>query len=200
MPGFRRAASTLLEMADSTQPTPGDTAVPARERQRGRLTGLIDTLWHEMAKFGIVGALAFVIDIGGMNLLTHTVLEGRVTTARILSGVVATLFAWLGNRSWTFAHRRSRPAHHEVLLFFGVNGVALIISTLTLVISHYGFDLTTRLADNFATIFGIGLGTLFRFWAYRRFVFVNEPMDVDTSPLHHEAPTHDGDATHGTAR
>ena len=28
----------------------------------------------------------------------------------------------------------------------------------------------------------IALGTLFRFWAYRRFVFSHEPLD-DTSPL-----------------
>lgn len=181
-----RAASTLLKMADSTQTTAGADADAPRDRAPGRLAGLFDRLWHEVAKFGVIGALAFVIDIGGMNLLTHTVLEGKVTTARIISGVVATLFAWLGNRSWTFAHRRSRPAHHEVSLFFLVNGAALVLSTLTLVLSHYGLDLTTRLADNLATIFGIGLGTLFRFWAYRRFVFADEPMDVDTSPLHHE--------------
>lgn len=185
MSGLARAASTLLEMADSTQTRAGADDTP-RDRARGRLSGVIRTLWHEMAKFGLVGAVAFVIDIGGMNLLTHTVLEGKVTTARIISGVVATLFAWLGNRSWTFAHRRSRPVHHEVTLFFVVNGVALVLSTVTLVISHYGLDLTTRLADNLATILGIGLGTLFRFWAYRQFVFADEPMNVGTSPLHHE--------------
>lgn len=172
-------------MADPTETTAGAAGAPSG-RPRRTLARLVDTIWHEIAKFGLVGALAFVIDIGGMNLLTHTVLEGRVTTARILSGVVATLFAWFGNRSWTFAHRRSRPAHHEVSLFFLVNGVALAISTLCLVVSHYGLDFTSRLADNAATIIGIGLGTLFRFWTYRRFVFAHEPMDVPTSPLNHE--------------
>lgn len=147
----------------------------AAGRPRGRVGRLVDSIWHELAKFGLVGAIAFVIDLGGMNLLSHTVLEGKVTTARILSGVAATLFAWFGNRSWTFRHRRSRPAHHEVTLFFVVNGVALVISTLCLVISHYGLDLTSRLADNLATILGIGLGTLFRFWTYRRFVFAHDP-------------------------
>lgn len=151
-----------------------------------RLVRLVGTIWQEVAKFGVIGGIGFVIDLGGMNLLTHTVLEDKVTTARILSGVVATLFTWLGNRSWTFAHRRSRPAHHEVSLFFVVNGIALGISTLCLVISHYGLDLTSTLADNVATVFGIGLGTIFRFWAYRQLVFANEPMDVDTSPLSHD--------------
>lgn len=148
-----------------------------------RLRGAVDLLWREAAKFGVVGAIAFVIDLGGMNLLTHTVLETKVTTAKIISGVAATLFAWVGNRAWTFRHRRSRPVHHEVALFFVVNAIALAISTLCLVISHYGLGLQNRLADNISTIIGIGLGTLFRFWAYRYFVFVREDLTEDTSPL-----------------
>ena len=37
------------------------------------------------------------------------------------------------------------------------------------------FRSTSRLADNIATVVGIGLGTLFRFWAYRRWVFAGDP-------------------------
>ena len=136
----------------------------------------MDVIYREMFKFGVVGALAFVIDLGLANLLWHTVLEDRVTTAKIISGLVATLFSWVGNRQWTFRHRRSRPAHHEVALFFGVNLIALGIATATLALSHYGLGFTSTLADNIATIVGIGLGTLFRFWTYRRFVFAGEPI------------------------
>lgn len=187
---FGPPAITLLEMSESTQASRDAPTGTPSARRRGGFARLVDTVWHEIAKFGLIGAISFVIDLGGMNLLTHTVLEGKVTTARILSGVAATAFAWFGNRSWTFAHRRSRPVHHEVTLFFVVNGLALVISTAALVISHYGFDFTTRIADNIATVIGIGLGTLFRFWAYRKFVFANEPMDEGTSPL-----THDEDET-----
>ena len=138
--------------------------------------GAMDVIYREMIKFGVVGLLAFIIDIGLANLLWHTVLSDKVTTAKIISGIVATLFSWVGNRQWTFRHRRSRPAHHEVLLFFGVNGVALLISAVTLYVSHYGLGYVSILADNVATIIGIGLGTLFRFWAYRKFVFAGEPL------------------------
>lgn len=138
--------------------------------------GAMDVIYREMVKFGVVGALAFVIDLGLANLLWQTVLSDKVTTAKIISGAVATLFAWVGNRQWTFRHRRSRPAHHEVALFFGVNLIALGISAATLFLSHYGLGFTTILADNVATIVGIGIGTLFRFWAYRRFVFAGEPL------------------------
>jgi putative flippase GtrA len=141
-----------------------------------RARGTMDVIYREMIKFGVVGIMAFIIDIGLANLLWHTVLSDKVTTAKIISGAVATLFSWVGNRQWTFRHRRSRPAHHEVILFFGVNGVALVISAITLTISHYALGFTTILADNIATIIGIGLGTLFRFWAYRKFVFAGEPI------------------------
>lgn len=136
----------------------------------------VDVLYREMIKFGVVGAVAFVVDLGLANLLWHTVLEDKVTTAKIISGAVATLVAWLGNRQWTFRHRRSRPVHHEVGLFFGVNLVALGISAVTLAFSHYGLGFTSTIADNVATVVGIGLGTLFRFWAYRRVVFAREPL------------------------
>ena len=138
--------------------------------------GAMDLIYREMIKFGVVGALAFVIDLGLANLLWQTVLSDKVTTAKIISGIVATLFSWVGNRQWTFRHRRSRPAHHEVVLFFGVNLLALGISALTLYLSHYWLGYTSTLADNVATIVGIGLGTLFRFWTYRKFVFAGEPL------------------------
>ncbi len=136
----------------------------------------LDVLYREMIKFGVVGAVAFAVDLGLANLLWHAVLEDKVTTAKIISGAVATLVAWLGNRQWTFRHRISRRVHHEVGLFFGVNVIALGISAATLALSHYGLGFTSTLADNVATIVGIGLGTLFRFWAYRRFVFAGEPL------------------------
>jgi putative flippase GtrA len=136
----------------------------------------LDVLYREMIKFGVVGAVAFVIDLGLANILWHTVLEDKVTTAKIISGAVATLFAWAGNRQWTFRHRVSRPVHHEVGLFFGVNLVALGISAVVLAFSHYALGFTSVLADNIATIVGIGLGTLFRFWAYRRVVFAREQL------------------------
>ncbi len=148
-----------------------------------RLRGTITALYREMIKFGVVGAAAFVVDLGGANLLWHTALPDKVTTAKIISGAVATAFAWAGNRQWTFRHRRSRPVHHELFLFFLVNGIALGISAVVLAFSHYSLDFTSTLADNIASVIGIGLGTLFRFWAYRRFVFAGERIANQSESL-----------------
>ena len=147
-----------------------------------RLRGAVDVLYREMIKFGVIGLAAFVVDVGLMNVLRHTVMVDKPTGAKLISASVATAVAWIGNRAWTFRHRRSRPAHHEAALFVLTNGVALLIGAGCIAFSHYGLGLKTLTADNIANIVGIGLGTLFRFWAYRAFVFHGEPLE-DTSPL-----------------
>jgi len=77
------------------------------------------------------------------------------------------------------------------MLFFLVNGLALLINLIPLAMSQYvfGFNasnyprLTVTIADFIsANVIGTILGMAFRFWAYRRFVFPEElephPMDV----------------------
>lgn len=155
-----------------------------------RARAALDVLVREMLKFGMVGAVAFVIDLGGYNLLvfgphllgmvgegnTVGVLNGKPLTARIVSASVATLVAWLGNRLWTFRHRRQRPPTHELALFVLFNVAAMVISVICLGFSRYVLDLHSQLADNVANILGIGIGTLFRFWTYRKFVFVGQNL------------------------
>lgn len=153
-----------------------------------RLRGAIDILWREIAKFGIVGAVAFVVDMGGFNLLSSGPLSEKITTAKIVSGAVATVVAWIGNRWWTFRHRRNRPVAHEVSLFFAVNGVGLAISAAWLAFTHYALGMDTRLATNINALVGIGLGTLFRFWAYRQLVFAHEhPGDPESEGVYSDA-------------
>ena len=95
---------------------------------------------------------------------------------------MASVVAWVGNRAWTFRHRRNRPAHHEALLFAGTNGAAMLVQMGVVGFSHYVLALQTLTADNIAKFLGIALGTLLRFWAYRRFVFAGEPIDARSTP------------------
>ena len=162
-------------------------------------------LVREMLKFGVVGVVAFVIDLGGYNLLVfgphllgmfdqqHTtgILHDKPLTARVISATVATLVAWLGNRLWTFRHRRNRQASHELALFVFFNVVAMVISVACLGASRYILGLHTQLADNVTNIFGIGLGTLFRFWSYRRFVFAGNLIEAPPDPAGRERADHE---------
>ena len=161
-----------------------------------RARGALDVLVREMLKFGVVGAVAFVIDLGGYNLLvfgphllgmftqqtTEGVLHDKPLTARIIAATVSTLVAWVGNRLWTFRHRRSRHAGHELALYLMFNVVAMVISVACLGVSRYVFGLHSQLADNVTNIFGIILGTLFRFWSYRKFVFEGELVEEPLEP------------------
>ena len=144
-----------------------------------RLYAPIQALVHEIAKFGIIGAVAFVIDVGLFNLLLYAgPLEGRPLTAKVVSVAVATTFAYFGNRYWTFRHRGRTNMGREYLLFFVLNGVAMLISVACLWVSHYLLGFTSALADNIsANVIGLGLGTLFRFWSYRTWVFPALPTD-----------------------
>jgi putative flippase GtrA len=63
-----------------------------------------------------------------------------------------------------------------------VAGVGLLISVACLWFSHYALGFTSLLADNISANFvGLGLGTLFRFWSYRKWVFP-EVEDADQAP------------------
>lgn len=129
---------------------------------------------RELASFGAVGAAAFVVDVGTFNLLIATVWSGSPLRAKIVAVVVATLFSWVGNRLWTYRYRRrgsGRSLLPELVLFLALNGVALGVSLVVLAFSHYLLGLTSPVADNVANVAGIALGTAFRFYAYRTWVF-----------------------------
>ncbi len=136
----------------------------------------VQQLVHEVAKFGVVGLVAFVVDIGLFNVLRGIdlggPLAGKPLTAKVVSVMVATTVAYFGNRYWTFQHRARTSMRREYVLFFVLNGVGLLIAVGCLWFSHYALGFTSLLADNISANFvGLGLGTLFRFWSYRKWVF-----------------------------
>lgn len=141
---------------------------------RSTLQRLHDSLGHlvrELVKFGIVGAVAFVVDVGVFNVL-RLGLELGPLTCKTLSVFAAATFAYFGNRAWTFRHRAGSALRREYLVFLVLNGVGLAISLAVLGFSHYVLEFRSPLADNIAAN-GVGLvmATGFRFWAYRRWVF-----------------------------
>jgi hypothetical protein len=75
----------------------------------------------------------------------------------------------------------------QYTLFFVLNAIGLGIGLACLAISHYGLGqiwpaLQTPLADNVSgQLIGTAVGTLFRFWSYRRFVFRATPSPVPGS-------------------
>lgn len=144
----------------------------------------------QLAHFGLVGGLAFVVDLGIYNLLRATVLDDKPIGAKVISVAVATIVAWIGNRHLTFRKERGRPVLREGVLFAVMNVIGLAIAAACLFVSHYLLGFTSQLADNIAgNGIGLVLGTSFRFLAYRFLVFrpdrvVERPVDDVATPAY----------------
>jgi putative flippase GtrA len=105
----------------------------------GLLVGLyrrFQHLIHEVAKFGVVGAVGFIVDWGVFNLCAIGFGLGPLTSKTISTTVSATL-AFAGNRFWTWRHRPRTNLGREYFLFVVMNAVGLLISLLFLGFSHY---------------------------------------------------------------
>lgn len=146
----------------------------------------LGSIVRELLKFGVVGSVAFVVDVGLFNLLLH--LTNKPLTSKTVAVVAATTVAYAGNRHWTFRRRGRSRISREYVLFFLLNGVGLAIALSCLAVSHYVLGFTSRLADNIAAnVIGLGLGTVFRFLSYRRWVFP-ELLPEAAAPDAHEQP------------
>jgi putative flippase GtrA len=150
---------------------------PLRGRLRGRLV--------ELARFGMVGGLSAVVDIGGCNLLVYAASVDQLV-AKSLSTVAATFVAYFGNRLWTYRRTpRTAGVAREYLTFFALNGVGLLISLACVLFTRSVLDLNGPLAYNLsANVVGMGLGTAFRYWSYRRWVFVSGTSPGSADPGH----------------
>lgn len=127
-------------------------------------------LLKEIAAFGLIGLISLVIDLSIYNALSpHGWLK-----AKLVSTTVATAFAYFGNRYLSFSHRARTSIGRETSFFFGINAIVLIISEL--VLGLFAYPLNQRndhLVMNVVNLGTIALGTVFRFWSYKRFVFLH---------------------------
>ncbi len=164
-------------MAGYARPVPESIpfAVERKPSIAQRLWSRFGHLVRELGKFGVVGGIAFVIDLIIYNLLLDPL--GHLW-AKVVSTVIAATLAFIGNRFWTWRGRSGKRMHREYLLYFVFNALGLGIALLCAWVSHdllgalWPDIFQTRLADNVATQFvGTAVGTVFRFWAYRTLVF-----------------------------
>lgn len=144
-----------------------------------RAVGLVQMLWREVAKFGVVGAVAWVIDSAVFLFLMNGPLHSGEVWAKGWATVVASIFSWAANRFWTFRHRKQNNAWREFILFAVMNAIGLLIAAGCVAFTKYVLDMTSQSALFIAgSVVGLVLGTIFRYFAYRFWVF-NEELDED---------------------
>ncbi|MCW2132463.1 putative flippase GtrA (transmembrane translocase of bactoprenol-linked glucose) [Arthrobacter sp. VKM Ac-2550] len=156
-----------------------------------RIRGLISLFWREVAKFGTVGGVAFVIDNGLYWWLINGPMSDSEVKARLVSASVATLFSWVANRYWTFRDRRQPNPVRELIMFVVINVIGMLISAGCVWIAKYPLDIEGRTELLIAGIFGTVVATVMRFFAYRFLVF-NAELDAEPEFAHdHEIFEHE---------
>lgn len=135
------------------------------------------SLLTQLTRFGLVGLVGLVVDVGIFNILRFTVLspealhEGPIL-AKVISTSIAIVVNWIGNRHFTFRGERKSHWLREGIEFALVSVGGMLISLGCLWVSHYLLGFTSVVADNIATnVIGLALGTAFRFTLYRGWVF-----------------------------
>ena len=128
-------------------------------------------------KFGAVGVVGYVIDVGIFNLLRFEHLGAGTwlstpVGSKVVSVTVATLVTWFGNRYWTFRDRRRSNFMLELAEFTAIAALGMGIAVGCLYVSHYVLGYTSPLADNIsANVVGLAAATAFRFLMYRFWVY-----------------------------
>jgi putative flippase GtrA len=141
-------------------------------------------LLKEVAAFGAVGAVGFVIDVGLFNLFFD---DGQIV-AKCISTFAATAVTYFGNRYFSFSHRARTGVGRETSIFLGINVIALFFSIAIIGLFEYPLHFKHHLlVMNLVNIATIGIGTVFRFWSYKRFVFLHpdkvRARDLDLAEL-----------------
>ena len=145
--------------------------VPLARARYERFRSLI----HEFAKFAVIGVAGVFFTNAVYDLLYIHRGLGPVTSTTIAT-IVATIASYLGNRYWSFRDRQRTGVPREIVVFAVLNGIGLLIQDAAVACNYYLLGLGhDKLAGFIALNTGIVLATLFRFWSYRRFVWVAPP-------------------------
>lgn len=124
----------------------------------------------ELLKFAVVGGIGAVIDLGGAALL-HGKYNVGPLESKAISTTIATVVTYIGSRFWTFKHRENQALGLEATLFIVLNVIGLVIAEAVIALVTYGLGLHSQLEYNAASVVGTGLATIFRYFAYRQWVF-----------------------------
>src|ERR671921_162435 len=156
------------------------------------LTERLRRLAPEAFAFGVIGAANTALYLA----ITYVAMPIGAVKATVIATVVTTTLAYFANRYWTYRHHTKSALRREYTLFFGFNLVGMVIQSGSVAVAKYGFHLTEtehRVLFMGITLAAACVATIFRFWAYRTFVFLKAPVDG------HEAAIAEMDVAAGLA-
>lgn len=130
-------------------------------------------------RFSVVGAIGAVVDFGSFHIL-ESVVGVKAVWASVFSFTAAITSNFIWNRFWTYPDSRSKPIYNQLVTFFIVNIIGLVIRTPIFVLLESPLrDLFDRLdflplglinADRLGYTFALGVAVVVvMFWNF----FVN---------------------------
>ena len=103
--------------------------------------------------------------------------------SRVLSGSQGVIIARLPNPE-RYVGKAVADGHASRGVLVCGSGIGMAIAVGCLGFSHYILGLDNPVADNIsANVVGLVLGTVFRFWSYRKWVFPEVPDDAADQEL-----------------
>ena len=140
----------------------------------------LQRLLSEGAKFLTVGGVATLVAFVIFNGLVHGYFGGPgpmhddPLVAFVIANTVGMVVSYRGSRSWAFRNREAVGAAGGRVAYYVINTASMVIPLACLSFTRYVLGLTDPVADNVAAnVVGLGLGTLARFWAIQRFIFLS---------------------------
>lgn len=142
----------------------------------------LQRLVREGAKFLTVGLASTAVAVAVFNFLVHGlpggmhgVMHDLPLPAYVVANLLGMMVSYRGSRHWAFRRRVTVGVAGGRLAFVLINLLSMTFPLALLGISRYLLGLESQLADNLAAnVFGLALGTAFRFFCYRRFIFLSQ--------------------------
>ena len=135
-------------------------------------------LIHEIAKFGVIGAVAYVMTVAISNWLRFGSPGLGPITSLGIAMIIAATFSFFANRHWTWKDKQRQGIGKEYGLFIFLSAIGLVLTELPVYFSEYILGLHGPLAYNIAgNLIGTGIGTVWRFWSFKRWVFIEPEPD-----------------------
>lgn len=143
----------------------------------GGATGVRAPFLWQFAKYGAVGALSSLLDVGLLNLfsIVFDVYKGLLLAGlNVVAIVIALVNNYFLNKFWAF--KNGHPIHvREVLKFLSVHAVSITLNTtilyiLTTIVGAPG-DVTAPVWENVAKVVAIPVTVTINFLGFRYIVF-----------------------------
>ena len=157
------------------------------------------SLSGEVARFSAVNVGATVVAVFLFNAIVHGIrgwfdgpLNDHPITAYVLANSVGMFVSYYGARHYAFRHRHAAGPGAGLARYVAINLASFVIPVTCLWVTRHLLHWDSIYADNISgNVVGALLGNVFRFWAFRRFVFPTlptAPRSFWETPSTHPSP------------